>query len=414
MSGQFKLNPKLLQIPILLYSILGISYWFFFLEPGMGDEGMMALYLDEATESGLYRLLQSGKYSIPHAILVYPLSLIFPSYLSLRILSLLGTTFIFYYLCRRHAPNSVEFKLHLLFYLTSGSFLLGTNDNLLICFLLVFISESLLYFSGKSPRIPAAAWFCLVSAFFTREMAIIYLPLILGIVVYIQLTKRVGYREGLLIMGSIAFWIILNLPAIGQNGAVSFDSKNVAAQENVTWPQRQYLSQIYANQGLIPEFSHVSWEETRNYLLKNGEDSLPSTTFDSLLFDIQLTWKEFWKDWFFILKAGFRQTGLAILFPFLGWFLLGKKDSFLKLLGTGQLVQMLIFAVLIISYVEIRWLAPALLIGIIGLEKITESSEKGPVIRTLNEWMLLVLASYGIFKYVLLIKGTGTWLHWIS
>lgn len=411
MIARFNIPPILFQLPIYIYSFLGVLYWMFFLEQGMGDEGLMAQYLDEAKEHGLIWLLKSGNFSVPHAILVFPLSLVLPSYLSLRILSLLGTIFIFIRLTSKHQLSQNSIAYHLLFYLASGSFLLGTNDNLFICFITVFISEILLFYSKKTDKIPGIAWFCLISAFFTREMAIIYLPLLIGMTLVIFKSRKFKAKEIIIVMGSVLFWIILNIPSIAHNGTLGFDNKNMAKQNGITWPQRQYLSQLYANQGLIPEFSHVSWEETRTYLDKNGSDSLPATTFESLTYDINLTWKEFWKDLAYLVYSGFRQVGIVVLLPFFVFLISNKKDQALRMIGLGQLLQMLIFSVIIISYIEIRWLAPVFILGVLGLDLLIKNQpEKSPV-DFVNKIILIALSIYGIGSYIRLIEKTSAWAN---
>jgi hypothetical protein len=408
----FRVNfPNILyQYPLIIHTFLGVVYWTFFLEAGKGDEGLMAQYLDEAGKQGFYWVFQSGNFSIPHGIIVYPLSLFFPSYLTLRIVSLIGTVFIFIYLTRRHHLSQTYSGFLLLFYLASGSFLLGTNDNLFICFLTIFISEALLLISDKTVRLPEFAWFCLISAFFTREMAIIYLPLIIGFLILIVVFKKFRASDLIVVSISALFWITLNIPAIIQHGSISYDNKNMPKQYGITWPQRQYLSQLYANQGIIPEFSHVSWEETRSYLEKNGIDSLPPTTFKSLTHDIKLTWKEFWKDLLFLLYSGFRQVGMAAFLPFLVFLVPGPNNQTLKILGLGQLLQMLIFSFIIISYIEIRWLTPVFILGILGLDLLIKDQKHKIWFEFFNKIILTILSIYSIAIYFRLIQQSDSWV----
>ncbi|MBN7799920.1 hypothetical protein J0A67_03560 [Algoriphagus aestuariicola] len=312
---------------------------------------------------------------------------------------------------RKHQLGGNTIVTHLLFYLASGSFFLGTNDNLFVCFLVVFFSEVVLFISRQSDRISGFAWFCLVSAFFTREMAVVYLPLIACMTLFIFNSSKFRPKEAGLVIGSVAFWIVLNIPSIAHHGSLSFDNKEMAKQNGITWPQRQYLSQLYATQGIIPELSHVSWEETRSYLEKNGKDSLPSSTFDSLVFDISFTWKEFWKDFLYLIYSGFRQVGLVIFFPFLMFITPTKENQAIRLIGFGQLLQMLVFSAIIISYIEIRWLAPAFILGILGMDLLLKSREGKAQVDFINQIVLTALSIYGIFAYIHLIGNTRTWLE---
>lgn len=97
-------------------------------------------------------------------------------------------------------------------------------------------------------------------------------------------------------MVSALFWFGLNLPSFQQNGLISFDNKDSKNQMGMTWVQRQYLSQLYANEGKLPEFTHVTWKETYEYVEENGEESLPKTSLKAIFFDLSLTFKEFVKD----------------------------------------------------------------------------------------------------------------------
>ncbi len=171
---------KVLKTIVLIYNFLGVLYWIYFLMTGEGDEGLMALYLYESKIKGFYWLIQAGNFSIPFSLLAYPLSLVFPSYLALRISSLLGTVFLFFYLDKALNLKSKNFRIHLLFYLSSGSFLLGTNDNLLFCLLTVFFTEVYLVLVKRQERVPRYALISMVTALFTRQMAVIYIPVILA------------------------------------------------------------------------------------------------------------------------------------------------------------------------------------------------------------------------------------------
>ncbi|GAB3218803.1 hypothetical protein GCM10027454_07070 [Algoriphagus aestuariicola] len=242
-------------------------------------------------------------------------------------------------------------------------------------------------------------------------MAVVYLPLIACMTLFIFNSSKFRPKEAGLVIGSVAFWIVLNIPSIAHHGSLSFDNKEMAKQNGITWPQRQYLSQLYATQGIIPELSHVSWEETRSYLEKNGKDSLPSSTFDSLVFDISFTWKEFWKDFLYLIYSGFRQVGLVIFFPFLMFITPTKENQAIRLIGFGQLLQMLVFSAIIISYIEIRWLAPAFILGILGMDLLLKSREGKAQVDFINQIVLTALSIYGIFAYIHLIGNTRTWLE---
>lgn len=398
---------KILKTIVLIYALLGISYWMFFLAPGDGDEGLMALYLDESRIKGFYWLIQAGNFSIPFSLLVFPLSLLFPSYLALRISSLMGTFFLFFYLNRVLNFKSTNFKTHLLFYLSSGSFLLGTNDNLLFCLLTVFFTEVFLVLVKNQKRIPLYALVSVITALFTRQMAVIYLPVILAGLILVYFRKKIYWKEYQAIIVSSLFWFGLNLPSIQANGFISFDNKDTDSQLGMTWVQRQYLSQLSANAGKIPQFSHVTWEETYKYVQENGQESLPRTTLEALVFDPILTFQEFIMDFGYMIYSGFRQCGLAVFFPILGiWLFFKSGNKGIGYLSMSQLFLMLAISFIIISYIEIRWLAPLFIMGLIGLQESIRSKLAPVQLDFINQLILFALSLYGSFRYIRIIQIT--------
>tara|TARA_R110000850_G_scaffold114118_6_gene228798 strand:+ start:355 stop:1596 length:1242 start_codon:yes stop_codon:yes gene_type:complete len=405
------LPSQVLKPLVLFYALLSIVYWLFILAPGSGDEGLMSLYLTKGHVEGFYSLIQKGNFSIPYSLLVYPLSFIFPSYFALRILSLCGVIFLYFYLSQRLNFKSQNFKNHIIFYLSSGSFLLGTNDNLLFCLLTVFFTEVYLVLAKRQERIPLYALVCMITALFTREMIIIYSPIIFAGLILAYHRKRILRKEYLTTLSTILVWFVLNIPSIQANGSISFDNKDTDQQMGMTWPQRQYLSQLNSNAGKLSPFTHASWEDTFNYVQENGEASLPKTSMESMLFDPLFTLKEFVKDFAYMIYSGFRQCGLGVLFPILGiWGFLKFGSRELGYLGGAQLFTMLVISLMIISYIEIRWLAPVFIMGIIGIENVNRSGKASNFLNFSNQLILFVLGLYGSWKYINLILEKQTFL----
>ena len=398
-----------------VYCVLGITFWMFFQPEGLGDEGLMSLYLDEGKKMGFYSFFSSANFSVPHGLLAYPLSLVLPNFIALRLISLIGSIFIWVYLSRKSLMRNSFAGPHLAFYIASGSFLIGTNDTLLFCFLVVFLFESYLVMEGYQKELPAYAYFSLVSAFFTREFSIIYLPLVATALLLIFRDKYQFYPGMKILMGSILFWLVLNLPPLIHQGKIGYDNKNIENKQlDCTWTQRQYLSQLKANADEIPEFSHVTWEETRAYLDQNGENSLPRTFSESIFFDMKMTVKEFVKDFLFLIKAGIRNIGLAIFFPVLVFVINFKKPSLGNyFVGIGQFAMMSIFSLIIISYIEIRWLAPVFLIGIVALN-LGIKQLKNKNWDLINRISLGLLSLYGILTYWRMIHTSPVWLTYFG
>jgi len=199
----------------------------------------------------------------------------------------------------------------------------------------------------------------------------------------------------------------LNLPSIQANGFISFDNKDTKSQLGMTWVQRQYLSQLSANEGKIPQFRHVTWEETYEYVQENGQESLPRTTLEALVFDPILTFKEFIKDFVYMIYSGFRQCGLAVFFPILGiWLFFKSGNKGIGYLSMSQLFLMLAISFIIISYIEIRWLAPLFIMGLIGLQESIRSKLAPVQLDFINQLILFALSLYGSFRYIRIIQIT--------
>jgi hypothetical protein len=401
-SGFLK-TTSLLRLLVCVYGILAFYYWIIKLPAGSGDEGLMANYLDEAKSVDFFAYLGSGNFSIPHFILLYLPSLFISSFVVLRIITLLFSTFIYIYIKNRFPCKYPEFKYHLLFYLFSGSFFLGTNDTMVIFFLTVFFVECYRVIEGLDDQLAIYAPAALITALFTREMAIIYLPAVFIALGFLWRRKYYPKKAIFLALGTGVIWLVLNIPSLLNNGAISFDNKVQEKQLGVTWEQLKYLSQIYANEGKMPENQYLSWAEVREYLDLNGENSLPKSTLKAIFFDLKLTTKESIKDFIYILYSGIRQIGLAIFLPFtiFGGLLfkksISKSDFFLF---SMMLSMVVVFSIIIIAYIEIRWLAPAFLIGILGWYVALQNIFPKQFYRWINTYFIILLSLYGSFTYL--------------
>ena len=132
--------------------------------------------------------------------------------------------------------------------------------------------------------------------------------------------------------------------------------------------QRQYLAQLMVNEGSLPNNNHPSWEKTDAYLTENGENSLPKRTIDGIFFDINLTVKEFFKEIYSCMFYGFRQLGLILFIPL--FFLIKdvlktKRLNVSLMIPICLLVMISVFSLIIISFMELRWLAPVFILTIV-------------------------------------------------
>lgn len=75
-------------------------------------------------------------------------------------------------------------------------------------------------------------------------------------------------------------------------------------------------------------------------------------------------------------------------------------------MGGAQLFLMLAISFLIISYIEIRWLAPVFIMGVVGLEDAFRYKYAPSYLEISNQVILLALGLYGSWRYISMIQGT--------
>jgi hypothetical protein len=155
------------------------------------------------------------------------------------------------------------------------------------------------------------------------------------------------------------------------------------------------------NEGSLPDQQHPSWEKTDAYLIANGENSLPENIIDGLFIDINLTVKEFFKELYSCIFYGFRQLGLILFIPL--FFLIKdiyktKKLNISMMIPICLLVMICIFSLIIISFMELRWLAPVFILTIVYFSDLQKEKIWNSNIIRANYFVLLFLSLYGIFS----------------
>jgi hypothetical protein len=170
-----------------------------------------------------------------------------------------------------------------------------------------------------------------------------------------------------------------------------------------TWGQRQYLGQLLVNEGKLENYQHPSWEETEAYLDKNGVKSLPISTLDGMLFDYKLTITEFCKDFADVFKGTIRQMGLImpIILCFLLYQVFRQKITYNLYVPFVNLVMIAIFSLIIISYVESRWLIAPFIMGMLYYSDIEWDKKINSNLIYLNYTATIAISVYGIYKMFL-------------
>jgi hypothetical protein len=187
---------------------------------------------------------------------------------------------------------------------------------------------------------------------------------------------------------------------------LSYDLKSPPEHLDVTWSQRQYLAQIQVNEGSLPNYQHPSFDQTQSYVNANGPNSLPRTMVESLMFNPVLTIKEFFKDFVYICYKSVRQLSLMLLIV-LGYFLFKFKEmrqslskSFIPLSLLGM---MSIFSLIVISYIELRWLIPVFVMTVVHFAYLEHHKKIDSRLVMVNQFLMLFLICFGIYRIIPLI-----------
>lgn len=398
------LNSKILRILEFSFIFLALTYFFFaayfFLKMpgGYVDEILFVRDLELIRDQGWITAIKKNV-SIPYMILVFPIMNFLGTVVALRVINILLVILLFYYFYRREIKRTTAFFL--LFYIASaGFFFNGTNNTIFFFFLVVFFNEAYLSSNNKSYNLNLAMT-SLVIAVFTRELFLVYLPvIILGIYIFCKGSEKLN-RKSWIVFGVFMLLIILNIPSLKENGMLSYDKKSPPQSLNVTWTQRQYLAQLMVNEGSLQNYQHPNWEQTRDYLKVHGANSLPVGIIAGITQDYSLTIKEFFKDLIYIIIYSSRGIGL-ILIIVCGYFLINAFQNRQKILTffvpIAALTMIFIFSVIIISYIELRWLSAILIMLIIYYGDLVKEDKISGILRYSNLIYFCFVAIYGLFR----------------
>jgi hypothetical protein len=383
----------------IVYLFVGL-YYFITLPTGGGDESLFLSDLQLIKNSGWQEAIVKN-ISIPYMLLAYPLSLIMDDFLALRIVNIGLLVFLFFYL---HYISKIKTKalyFYVLFFIsTVGYFYFGTNDCLFFVCLIIFFNEVNNALNNKNISYNLALT-TLVIAFFTRQLFLVYLPILfLGLYILYKSEYKFSVKTFFPI-GFVILFIFLNIPSLEKNGSLSFDKKSPPEGLGVSWSQRQYLAQLMVNKGELANFQHPSWDQTKAYLENNGNESLPNGILNGITYDWQLTIKEFFKDLGYSFLYSFRSLGLMLLITlgyWIGQLNKNRKFELSYFVPISTLLMLMIFSFIIISYVELRWLSPVFFMTLVYYSQLEEQKNISKCLIFANTLVLCLFTVYGIFK----------------
>lgn len=389
----------LLRYCAIVYLFVAL-YYFMNLPKFSGDEPVFIADLHLIHDSGWYDALVKN-ISIPYMLLVYPFSFVMEDYIALRLVNvgLVVLLLLYFYYVSKIKFNS--FYSYLLFFIsTVGYFYYGTNDCLIFVSLIVFFNEVQRAIKKKDVHFNLALT-ALVIAFFTRELFLVYLPVVfLGLYILYQSGCKFSAKT-FIPVGLVLFFGILNIPSIQKNGTLSYDRKTPPSQFQVTWPQRNYLSQLSVNEGTLKNGQHISWQETQDYLNTNGKESLPAGLIDGVLFDWKFTITEFLKNFGTTVVSSFRSLGFMLLLSILYWFHQSKKHKIIDFnyfVPFSTLVMMMIFSFIILLYPDLRWLSPVFVMTVVYYSELHEHKSISKYFILANTLVLCVFSVYGMVR----------------
>lgn len=389
----------LFQYIAIIYLFVGV-YYFMNLPMGGGDESLFISDLQLIKNVGWQEAIVKN-ISIPYMLLAYPFSLFMEDFMALRMVNIVLFLLLLSYFYYGSNIKTKSFYFYVLFFIsTVGYFYLGTNDSLFFVALIIFLNEVNKAANDKEKKFNLALS-ALIIAFFTRQLFLVYLPvIIIGLYILFKSGSRFS-KKSLIPLGVFIMFLVLNIPSIENNGSLSFDKKLPPEGLGVSWSQRQYLAQLMVNNGELENGKHPSWEETAKYLRKNGTESLPDGILKGITHDYRLTIVEFFKDFAYSMIYSFRSLGFMLLFALGYWFKeinKSRKIEFNYFVPFATLTMLMIFSFIIISYVELRWLIPVFVMTIVYYSEVEAQNKISKYFVLANYLVLCLFSVYGIFK----------------
>lgn len=398
----FNKLQKLFLILVLFY-VMVATYFFLSLPAAGGDEILFISDLQFIKENGWLKAIQKNV-SIPYMILSLPFSYFLDDFIALRVVNVILLFFLFGYFYKREVIDNFFFFPYLLFYISAvGFYFSGTNDALFFIGLVIFFNEVHRCYNENdwSPNLALSA---LLIAIFTRELYLVYLPVI-GLGLYLLLKKQYNFNQKTIIPVFLFLLLItMNIPSLLQSGTLSYDRKSPPKAIEASWSQRQYLAQLKVNKGELENMQHPSWNETQDYLDVHGADSLPDGILKGMAYNFSLTISEFFKDLWYIIIFHARSMGLMLIISMLywGWAMIKAKKVLIEnhFVPIVALIMIMIFSLIIISYIEMRWLSPVFIMCVVYYNFLEKRKKIPSLIVKSNLIFLCFVMMYGLYGLI--------------
>ena len=365
----------------LFYIIIRFIDVFFIFTPWVGDEYGYGQELAMYIEKGYGTAVING-ISIPFTLFVYLLNnLLGDISLSLRVSGTLFTltTVIYIYYRANFDKKNIKVLLSFTFFLIgtiSGTFY-GTNDSFFFLGVIIFVNEASLLITDSRAYNQLLLFIGAIIMITTRLHFIIWIPIFFLSWIIFSLISIFDFdkKKILIIILSIVLGLvtttILNYPRI-KNGdyRFSYENKIYHKHPDSNYIQWHYYSQHIANGNGLGFFSKmVDYNEVREYLKYNGDDSLPNSIIEWLSYNPRDILLNGIRSIIEIIIISVRYVGILLLFvPYIIYQKYKNKifDQNLFLL-VFNLVGIAIFAIIWPHLVQHRWLYPIYIFHLIIL-----------------------------------------------
>ena len=358
------INFYFVFVPFLLLKI-GICAFLFLNKDwsAITDGDLYMELFQRFISNGAYSEIEKGT-SVMYNFALYPIYLLVgdvkDTFIIFNSLCIILTIILGVYLLYK---ISIRFDIHIyftyflcsiyIFYIISQKFIniLANDDSFMGLLYLIII-----YFSIKNIESPKHYYFSIIGFILglclgTREIAILFFPFILYMIYY----SNAKAKNLIYFLIPLVFTIlIIHFPSIIAGNGLSFYNKN---PEDVNWIQKNHLaiSEIEKSTGIFNIKPWSIWkantfDDVREYLKQNGENSLPKSFLDVVFNHPMQLIKMTLFNLLFLFKYYFKTIGGFILIPLIFLF---RKNFFLL----PFLYFCFIFCFVAYSHVELRWLS---------------------------------------------------------
>ena len=358
------INFYFVLVPFLLLKI-GICAFLFLNKDwsAITDGDVYMELFQRFISNGAYSEIEKGT-SVMYNFALYPIYLLVgdvkETFIIFNSLCIILTIILGVYLLYK---ISIRFDIHIyftyflcsiyIFYIISQKFIniLANDDSFMGLLYLIII-----YFSIKNIESPKHYYFSVIGFILglclgTREIAILFFPFILYMIYY----SNAKAKNLIYFLIPLVFTIlIIHFPSIIAGNGLSFYNKN---PEDVNWIQKNHLaiSEIEKSTGIFNIRPWSIWrantfDDVREYLKQNGENSLPKSFLDVVFNHPMQLIKMTLFNLLFLFKYYFKTIGGFILIPLIFLF---RKNFFLL----PFLYFCFIFCFVAYSHVELRWLS---------------------------------------------------------